>query len=621
MYQLINCLDNLFKTVLQVSITSSIIITLILIISKLLKGKLGVKFQYALWFIVIFRLLIPTLPKSSFSIFNLSSKIIGIPYLAFTSKENTFRNILSYNDEKIKQIYNTDIMLNNLASINFNNPKAVFFHWSALTILCAVWIFVMFIISLYILSVDIKFKNKLKKQTPLCNKEIIDILHHCKKQMQINSHISIITTEEIKSPALFGYFKPIILLPENILRVLPINKLRYVFLHELSHFKRKDILVNWIISILRIIHWFNPLIQYGLKKMYEDMEICCDSLALSYTSNEEKKEYGLTIINLIEKLSKPNKLIGASSITNSKSEVKRRIIMIKLFSKKSYKISILAIGALIILGCATLTNAQALALKNIKAIYADKIDYPFINDPNLVGRWASVDFVNDIEDFKVGAKSYNGDLYVKELNFTSDGKVSKTVFTWTKNHILNPADKTDSKYVIKNIDGSTYMFFEWKSGDYTMLGMKPSYYVLKKISSIPSLTTNIQGKEVTTKTDKIDYPFVNDSKVIGKWESVDFIEKIQDFKPGVQQWSGDLFIDDLIFNNNGKIDIKVSNNNTVSSTFSWTKGLIINTDIKTASKYVIQKINGTNYMFFEWKNGDYVERGAVPYYYVLKQVN
>ena len=36
------------------------------------------------------------------------------------------------------------------------------------------------------------------------------------------------------------------------------------------------------------------------------------------------------------------------------------------------------------------------------------------------------------------------------------------------------------EYLIKEIAGSKYMFFEWKSGDYTIRHMKPKYYVLKK---------------------------------------------------------------------------------------------------------------------------------------------
>ncbi len=45
---------------------------------------------------------------------------------------------------------------------------------------------------------------------------------------------------------------------------------------------------------------------------------------------------------------------------------------------------------------------------------------------------------------------------------------------------MHSGSKTASKYIIKEIDGGKYMFFEWKSGDYTIRGMKPYYYVLKK---------------------------------------------------------------------------------------------------------------------------------------------
>jgi hypothetical protein len=51
---------------------------------------------------------------------------------------------------------------------------------------------------------------------------------------------------------------------------------------------------------------------------------------------------------------------------------------------------------------------------------------------------------------------------------------------WTKGLIIEPAAKKASRYQIKEIQGATYMFYEWKSGDYTLRQMKPKYYVLKK---------------------------------------------------------------------------------------------------------------------------------------------
>lgn len=103
-----------------------------------------------------------------------------------------------------------------------------------------------------------------------------------------------------------------------------------------------------------------------------------------------------------------------------------------------------------------------------------------MNDPEVVGRWGSVDFVKEIKDFKPAAKHWQGDLYLKEMIFFEDGK-TKGPWTWTKELIIHPGDKTAAKYHIKEIGGSTYMFFEWKSGDYTIRHMKPRYYVLKKI--------------------------------------------------------------------------------------------------------------------------------------------
>ncbi|MHC4133192.1 MAG: S8 family serine peptidase [Planctomycetota bacterium] len=111
---------------------------------------------------------------------------------------------------------------------------------------------------------------------------------------------------------------------------------------------------------------------------------------------------------------------------------------------------------------------------------ADKIDYPFVNDPDVIGTWISVDFVTEPEQFKVGQKQFGGKLFLKELVFMPKGRMANRGSKWTKDLVLDAADKTASRYIIKELNGSAYMFFEWKSGDYTIRHMKPKYYVLKK---------------------------------------------------------------------------------------------------------------------------------------------
>ena len=104
----------------------------------------------------------------------------------------------------------------------------------------------------------------------------------------------------------------------------------------------------------------------------------------------------------------------------------------------------------------------------------------FENDPQVLGEWESVDFVANISDFKLGNKSWEGDLFLEEFEFNKNGSTHKPFWTWTKGHVYHSGDKTDAKYTIKKIDGNEYLFLEWMSGDVTIRGQKPKYYVLKK---------------------------------------------------------------------------------------------------------------------------------------------
>jgi hypothetical protein len=107
---------------------------------------------------------------------------------------------------------------------------------------------------------------------------------------------------------------------------------------------------------------------------------------------------------------------------------------------------------------------------------------------------------------------------------------------------------------------------------------------------------------------KVDYSFVNDADAVGKWESVDFVQRTEDFKLGVRSWPSDLYLKELVISENGA----------TGGTWTWTKGWIINPIGKTAAKYQIKEIAGSKYLFLEWRS--YAARGKAPYYYVLKKV-
>jgi hypothetical protein len=266
--------------------------------------------------------------------------------------------------------------------------------------------------------------------------------------------------------------------------------------------------------------------------------------------------------------------------------------------------------------------------RNEHGVLIDKVDYPFVNDPKVIGGWKSVDIVRDIDDFNPAKKISSGEFIVNHLIFEEGGKIARTVFpnllTWTKGLVLS--DETASEYIIKEIDGSAYMFFGWKTAYYSQHHMRPNYYVLKKVSveslkykpwygekaEIPATSYfNEQGIIV----DKIDYPFVNDKKVIGTWKTVDFVREMEDFKDPDKQWEHEEdrpYLKQLVFLPNGK---------TTDNKRTWTKGLIFHSVKKTTSKYTIKKIKGKTFMFFEWKNDSYTIGYMKTKYYVLKKIS
>lgn len=186
-------------------------------------------------------------------------------------------------------------------------------------------------------------------------------LKECKESLGIKRAIELKVTDLVEGPALIGVIRPQILLPTSIEGAFSEKELKYIFLHELVHYKRKDILVNWMMLILLVVHWFNPVLWYAYRRMREDQELSCDQKAISYVGDSEVKEYGYTIIKLLGKRSNiPNShLLVTANFSSDKLQLKRRIKMITKFRKKSLLWSFLGLTVVMAFMLVALTNAKA----------------------------------------------------------------------------------------------------------------------------------------------------------------------------------------------------------------------------------------------------------------------
>jgi serine/threonine protein kinase/tetratricopeptide (TPR) repeat protein len=129
------------------------------------------------------------------------------------------------------------------------------------------------------------------------------------------------------------------------------------------------------------------------------------------------------------------------------------------------------------LGVISFTTASlVLCARNV-----DNVNLPFVDDPQAIGQWTSVDFVGVPEDFKPGSRVCQFDLPVfQKFSVLPGGRTSYRWLTWTRGEIINPGERTAASYEIRNLAGTNFMFVEWKNGDYILFHSKPGLYVLRR---------------------------------------------------------------------------------------------------------------------------------------------
>lgn len=102
----------------------------------------------------------------------------------------------------------------------------------------------------------------------------------------------------LDSPAVYGFFSPTVLLPDMEFSE---EQLRYILLHELSHFRNHDAWLKLFTSVFKALFWWNPLVYLLDKNLDYALELRCDACATDRLSQEQKIEYGEAVLDLVKR--------------------------------------------------------------------------------------------------------------------------------------------------------------------------------------------------------------------------------------------------------------------------------------------------------------------------------
>jgi len=322
---------------LEIIITSSVLILCILAIRKFFMNRINPVLQYSLWLLVLIRLMLPfsfpspvsimnAVPEYSRNIGMTDAPIMQAPIMPMVSAGSQFSH--PETQEYIQPSHNNtqDVKPNSI------NPFQIIF---------AVWLCVFIAILIRILSNNIMFARKIRREAVSLN--------------NFDCRLPVYMLENLPSPCLFGVFKPKIIVSA---RVMDQNHIKYVLAHELCHYRYKD---NWL-SLLRslccALYWFNPLVWIAAHASKIDCEMACDERVIKHYADDDRINYGKALLSLVH--CKREDLLTLSTAAAGKN-MKRRILMIAGKRKTFVLAAILCLTLISAIGAITFTGAEVRA--------------------------------------------------------------------------------------------------------------------------------------------------------------------------------------------------------------------------------------------------------------------
>ncbi|MCT4686018.1 M56 family metallopeptidase [Vallitalea sp.] len=324
-------INNIFYYILNMSIIAAIIVVILLLIRAVFGKWLQKPLIYALWGIVLFRLLIPISISSEYSLINLVNP--DFAKAVVVSDTNNGVTDITYSTTNVMQLaeeYNPIEYKTNKIETIFNIFGLVWLIGAVLFVLVAI---IIYRITMKRLNEAIKLEYDTR------------ILEKCMKRLNVNSEIGVYESGFINTPIVSGILKTKIIIPKNIKS----DFLEYILIHELSHIKRKDNIWKLLTILAVCIHWFNPFAWLFLWVSEHDMENACDYKVLKNIPDDKRKNYALALVVLAD-----NQRLLFPALGNT--AVKQRLINITTYKRISTTMLIITFILCIIVTILLITN-------------------------------------------------------------------------------------------------------------------------------------------------------------------------------------------------------------------------------------------------------------------------
>lgn len=307
-------LNTVFLQILNMSFTASVVILFVLLARLLLKKNPKV-ISYALWGVVLFRLICPFSFESWISL--LPVKTNPIPSdIMYAQVPRVDTGIAAIND-------GINRILPAATPYGSVNPMQ---GW--IFIGCCLWITGIAVLLAYSVVSLCKLRGMCKGAT--WEKE------------------NIYSTSNVASPFVMGLFRPKIYLPAGLTDA----EKEYIIVHEQTHIKRFDHVIKVISFFVLCLHWFNPLVWAAFFYCGRDMELSCDERVIKSLGNGIKKDYSSSLLALAT----GKRVVGGTPLAFGEGDTKSRIKNVLSYKRPAFWVVVLSSIAVVVVAIGLLAN-------------------------------------------------------------------------------------------------------------------------------------------------------------------------------------------------------------------------------------------------------------------------
>lgn len=287
-------MDKIFKCILYQSFAGGITIIALLLLKPLAAKKFSAKWQYFAWLFAALFMLFPFCGLASFTA-DMPVKNLQIA----ENHNNTTAEEHTDLESKISEggdVQNEQRKISNSVPFEYKTLRVSGGYIRIFEILGAIWFLGAVIFLSSALISRLKFGKSQRKARVFITKS--NELEELKKLLGIKRKIRLCISKNLKSPLLAGIIFPTIYL---LTQPLEEKSERLVIMHELVHFKHRDLVFKFIGLLACAVHWFNPFAYILADEISKVCEMYCDETVIKNLDENETNLYMKTILDLAEK--------------------------------------------------------------------------------------------------------------------------------------------------------------------------------------------------------------------------------------------------------------------------------------------------------------------------------